>query len=269
MSANKKSDFMKELSCSFRQACLSCSFSDKQLSAFLEFLKRQCQNLPKKYAVAAVGMQPDGSWVLGKDVYINGSGEAIPVEESQHIWIGDIFDGKGVASDSQQCVIQTPLTTLPLRALLEKLQLIMQHNYYPAVLTVASAIMALHYRRFIQKLKSCPVPIIFGGCGGGKTTALRCSLALCGADKRFFREISGPKIAELCSVTDIPLGVDDPDSKSNLNKVIMDLFNGAKRATIGRGEVQPTSTVIISSNFTPIEKQMYYCYCFIHDITVI
>ena len=41
---------------------------------------------------------------------------------------------------------------------------------------------------------------------------------------RFSREISATKIAELCAITDIPLGVDNSDSKSGLHKVIVDLY---------------------------------------------
>ena len=68
---------------------------------------------------------------------------------------------------------------------------------------------------------------------------------------------------------DLPLVVDDPDSKSNLSKVLLDLFNGAKRATIGRGEVQPISTVIISSNFTPIEQERYLLFSVVYLLTYV
>ena len=93
---------------------------------------------------------------------------------------------------------------------------------------MAGTIMALHYQSFITNVKSCPIPLAYGLSGTGKTTALYCGLALLGADDlRFFREISPAKASQLCSVTSIPLGVDDPDSKSGFSKVIMDLFNGA------------------------------------------
>ena len=40
----------------------------------------------------------------------------------------------------------------------------------------------------------------------------------------------------------IPLGVDDPHSKSDIDKLLVDLYNGKKGATMGRGDRQPTST---------------------------
>ena len=128
-------------------------------------------------------------------------------------------------------------------------------------MTIAGTIMALHFSTFIEKLKSCPVPLAYGESGSGKTTALHCGLGLLGADDmRFFRELTPAKVFELCSISNIPLGVDDPDSKSGFSKVIMDLYNGAKRGTIARGEVKPLSTVVISSNFPPVDQQRYSNY---------
>ena len=88
-----------------------------------------------------------------------------------------------------------------------------------------------------------------------------CGLGLLGADDlRFFRDLSPAKAFQLCSITSIPLGVDDPDSKGSFSKVIMDLYNGAKRGTISKGEAKPISTVVISSNITPIEQQRSDCF---------
>ena len=46
-----------------------------------------------------------------------------------------------------------------------------------------------------------------------------------GADEiRFFREVTPALVQKLCSETNIPLGVDDPDSKCAFSKVIMDVY---------------------------------------------
>ena len=53
-----------------------------------------------------------------------------------------------------------------------------------------------------------------------KTTAFCCGLALMGADQfRLYRDLSPAKVLQLCSVTSIPLGVDDPDSKGSFSKM--------------------------------------------------
>lgn len=76
--------------------------------------------------------------------------------------------------------------------------------------------MVLHYEDFIKKMKSCPIPIAYGPSGTGKTIALHYGLSFLGADDfRFFHNLSLAKAMQLCSVTNIPIGLDDPDTKSH------------------------------------------------------
>ena len=115
--------------------------------------------------------------------------------------------------------------------------------------------MVLHYQAFMKKMKSCPVPIAYGPSGTGKTTALHSGLSLLGADDlRFFRHLSPAKAMQLCSVTNIPLGLDDPDTKSSFCSLIMDLFNGVKKGTMTSGEFKPISSVVVSSKTSPRMK---------------
>ena len=112
---------------------------------------------------------------------------------------------------------------------------------------------------FISRLKSCPITQAYGASGTGKTTALHCGLAFIGADDlRFYRQLTAAKVLQLCSSTSIPLGVDDPDTKTSFSKIIIDLYNGVKCGTISRGETKPKSTVVISTNVTP-KDQLRYC----------
>ena len=109
------------------------------------------------------------------------------------------------------------------------------------------------------RLKSCPITLAYGASGTGKTTALHCGLALIGADDlRFYQQLTAAKVLQLCSSTSIPLGVDDPNTKTSFSKIIIDLYNGVKCGTISRGETKPKSTVVISTNVTP-KDQLRYC----------
>ena len=97
--------------------------------------------------------------------------------------------------------------------------------------------MVLHYQAFIKSMKSCPIPIAYGPSGMGRTTALHCALNLLGADElRYFHQLSPAKALQLCSLSSIPLGLEDPGTKSNFCSLVMDLFNGAKNSTI-TGEI--------------------------------
>ena len=60
---------MRELHVSYKLACLQCSFSDRELNEFIQFKKRNTEGLPVKYAVGHVGLQKDGTWVLGNEAH--------------------------------------------------------------------------------------------------------------------------------------------------------------------------------------------------------
>ena len=118
--------------------------------------------------------------------------------------------------------------------------------------------MVLHYTKFIECLTNCPIPIGFGKSGTGKTNALRCGLGLLGAhDFRFYHHLSAAKALQLCSITNIPLGLDDPDSKSGFSSLLIDFFNSAKKSTISSGDVKPISSIVVSTNFVPHQDMRY------------
>ena len=136
-STNCKSDFIKELSASYRLACLTCLFTDKELGDYFQFKKRQAGILPLKYAVVHVDNQSDGTWVLGNNAHFSSDGTVLPVKDSKYVWLGHIFRGVSVATDNHQCSIEMPLTTDPLAQLLTSLQNCVVHNFYPRIITMA------------------------------------------------------------------------------------------------------------------------------------
>ena len=76
----------------------------------------------------------------------------------------------------------------------------------------------------------CPIPIAFGPSGTCKTTALESALALLGANKsRNYSIVTREKIFHLCCESSgIPVGVDDPHSKTDIGKLLVELYNGKK-----------------------------------------
>ena len=84
---------MRCLNFSYKLACLQCSFSDKEVSEYLQFKKRQSVQLPKKNAEMKVGKQPDGTWVLSSNSHVTSTGELVTVDASNYIWIGHVFSG--------------------------------------------------------------------------------------------------------------------------------------------------------------------------------
>ena len=252
-STNKKADFMKCLNSSYKLACLQCSFTDKELSEYIQFKKRGCLSLVKKYAVERIGRQKDDTWVFAHDVHLDSSGG---IADSSFIWIGHVYNGLGVANDDQCTIIDLPLSIDPLCNLIRALKNHFKHNFVPCILTMGAAIMSLHYKLMLKKLKSCPVPLAFGESGTGKTTALLCALGMMGTcNTRLYSKVTIAKILQLCTSCGLPLGVDDPQSKNDISRLIIDLFNGAKNSTVRGGDQRPTSTCIIAANFTTVDQQ--------------
>ena len=220
-------------------------------------MKKRSSSLSKKSAVQRVGKQPDGTWVLGGDTCISSSGIELPPSESSYTWISSVFSGQGIPSPSMECCISLPLTTAPLQPLLSVLEERLRHNFYPALLLLGSATLILHYQEFIEKIRYCPIPLAFGTSGTGKTTALECAMALVGArESRLYSKVTREKIYDMCcECVGIPVGVDDPHSKSDISKLLVELYNGKKGATMGKGERCPTSTAIIAANFSPVDQE--------------
>lgn len=246
---------MRCLNSSYKLACLQCSFTDKELAEFIQFKKTNV-DVQRKKAVKQIGLQPDGSWVMAGNVYLSAAGNSIDVASSQHVWISDLFHGPGIPLASEQCSIELPLSTDPLNALMNALLSHMKHNFMPAVLTLASVILVLHYQSMLKRLKFCPIPLAFGESGTGKTTALRCGLSLLGIQEfRFYSKVTKEKILQLLCDSGVPLGVDDPQSRNDISRLLIDVFNGAKTGTMSHGEKRPHSACVIAANFTTLDQQ--------------
>lgn len=261
-SSMRRSDFMRMINKSFPKAGLTCSFQDNQLSELIQIKRRSVKNMPCKQAVNTVGPQDsDGHvWVLNADAHISEDGNPITTEESNYIWIGHLYSGPGVADHSSACKIHLPLSIQTLTPLLENLKLTMKHNFFPSLFVIASFGLALHYTTIQQKFKFCPVPIAFGKPGTGKTTALKCGLAILGAlHHRFWSCATKEMYVNLCSDGYLPLGLDDPKSKAVISDLCMSLYGGAFQGSLLRGGSKPTCMAVISANFIVSESEKYVC----------
>ena len=242
---------MRVLNLSYRVGCLQWSFTDNEMNEFIQ-LKKRSLTLSKNNAVQLVGKQPDGTWIVGGGICISTEGVQILESDSSFVWISDVFQGVGIPSPATACRISVPLTTGTLQPLLSTLADRLCHNFYPTLLVLGSAILVLHYQDFIEKLRYCPVSLVFG-----KTTALECAMALLGAqESRLYSKVTREKIFDMCCDSGgIPLGVNDPHSRNDINKLLVELYNGKKGAMIGKGERRPTSTAIIAANFSPVDQE--------------
>ena len=162
---------------------------------------------------------------MSSDVHLTANGLAIEEEERQYIWVGNIYSGPGVALSHEACAIELPLTTDPLCCLVENIKSTIVHNFVPTIMTMASTVLALHYKTLLQTLKFCTVPLAFGYSGTGKTTAIISGLSIIGAhESNFYSKITKDTILDLYASGGTPVGIDDPQSK-NVSATKMSLEN--------------------------------------------
>ena len=255
----RKDKFMAQINFSHNQGGLTCSFNDYQLSEYIQQRRRTAGRLPIKHAVERVGPQADGSWVLGPSLFFNRQGALLDPDESMYAWLGNVYEGPGIAPQSSACPIKLPLSIEPLRELFTWARENMHQNFIPCMLLAGSCCMALHYKTILNKFLFCPIPIAYGKISGtGKTTALSIGLSPLGAyPSRFVSKATYEKYADLCSSSYLPLGIDDPKSRGAISDLVISLFNGDKGATMKHGEKVPTSMAVISANFTTVEQEKY------------
>ena len=234
----KREKFNYQINHSYGEGGLTCSFTDFQLSEFVQQKRRREGKLPVKKAVAEVGPQEDRSWALGPSLHFNSDGQLLDISQSKYTWIGHLYEGPKIAPQVTACQIQLPISTAPLKEMLMWAEDNLKHNFIPSVLVVGSFAMALHYTTFIKKFFFCPVPIAYSTRSGtGKTTALRMGLGVMGCHpSRFVSRASYEKYFDMCTTSYLPLAVDDPKSRDAVSDLAAALFNGAKEATVRRGE---------------------------------
>ena len=175
--------------------------------------------LPVKTAVEHVGPQEDGTWVLGPSLFFDKFGTLLDPDESKYAWIGDLYEGHGIAHQSSACLVNLPPTIDPLRQWYAWAK---QHNFVPCMLLSGSCCMALYYKTIVDTFLFCPIPIAYGRTSGtGKTTALSIGLGPTGSyPSRLLSKATYEKFADLCSSSYLPLGVDDPKSQSIISDLL-------------------------------------------------
>ena len=177
-----KSKFMAQLNNSFGSGGMSLAFNDNQFSLFLQSLKREAgRSLPIRKAATVIGRQTDSAvWVVGKELQINGEGDIIPKSEHVYMWLDETINEtlSTICLEEVLPEIVIPLNTTVLHRyqhthtrththvhthtyslhgrtnlfimvvvfaccrLVEVLQIVMQHDFFPSLLMCAGALLA-------------------------------------------------------------------------------------------------------------------------------
>lgn len=232
ISTMNKDHFMQQLNRSYVEDGLTCGFNDFQLAEFIQQKMRNAGRLVTKKDSAE---SRSTRWFMGSLGLISTSIQRERLIKASLSTCGCyLFDNPGISSQHEACPIKQPLTTESLHALVQYLAATMEHNFIPSLMVLGSAWWPhITIRSFLLYPTSLP----FGESGTGKTTALRCGLAITGVyPSRFYSRALLEKYSELCSTNCLPLWLDDPKSKPAINDLTIALFNRAICVTTKRGK---------------------------------
>lgn len=205
------------------------------------FCREQVQNnVPRvnyiKKAAVCLGRQPGSDvWVLNKLVHMDKTGNRIPAEQSEYIWLGKRIGNRNlpnVASPSDASFVPNnhpPITAIEIT--LRSLKNAVDNNYIAAFILIASAGMSMHYECIQEIYGMCPTVVGIGPKNTGKSTAAKTALALIGTPQFFVRDFTASQTSVLNSRKTFPSVFDDPSDIGKVKAMIDDSFNRGARTT--------------------------------------
>lgn len=136
-----KQRFLSEIRQTFGLGGFNCSFSERELCDFHNFLEKtfEFSHNTKKGALY-VGRQSESNvWVLNDQVHVDSNGEQIPLDESSYVWPGiggpciETMFSKGTSHKTDiRSKIALPLESCnSLRVLIEAMTPVLKHNLIP------------------------------------------------------------------------------------------------------------------------------------------
>ena len=176
---------------------MSLALSEAHFSLFIQFLKEDVSSLPIVKAIAHIGEQSSGVWVLNNSIQIDASGQLINENDREYIWLEEAFSDKYGNIALQQLIplITIPLNTDVLYTYIKKLtasllycnyvkyycrliENMLQHNFMPLLLILGGMIAGFRY--YSLKSGSCPIIVAKGESQTRKSTTVRIAMNLIG-----------------------------------------------------------------------------------------
>ena len=256
---HNKVKFMAQINQSFRSGGMTSGLDASQLIDFFQYLQRSIEGrLPIKKAIVCSGMQPDGSCVINKNVFLSSAGALINSNKSQYLWLDKelLSEKDKIRSVDISPNILLPLSTEPLEDLVATLEIISKHNFHSTLAVMTGAIMAFHYCTIKDLFGGCPIVVAMGPSETGKSTAIRAALALFGMHKiSHYVKGTNALFMERASCSTFPFGIEEAVSskkgklKLDLTELVIDLYDGAISANMKTGSLTPKCVPVLATNF--------------------
>ena len=217
-------------------------------------------NHRKLCAARMIGINttPDGlsTWVFSPNVTVSANGTYLTREISPVVWLErpHATSSNLLISESLACDITTPLDHgEAFLDLLLAIRSFMPENFLPTVASMACSIMAATYSDVLKKCGCIGVPFLFGEPGSCKSEALKCSLALFGAQKTHFfnSQTTTSSVFDILKRTSIAIGLDDVNERSQdtWEELVIDTYNNTTRGTRSYQSERFVSMALITSNW--------------------
>ncbi len=119
-------------------------------------------------------------------------------------------------------------------------------------LIAAGLLLGLHYESIIDHLGFCPLPVICGANGLGKTKAANAALSLIGNTGNFYSSVKQRFIPRLCCRSSLPPVIDDVKMPNILEDVAISFYNNGKDGTCLQ-ETEPRTCPLLTVNYKTLD----------------
>lgn len=224
---------------------MTCSLSDKELTEFFQYLRRLSTTCLRKMGAVLIARQPKSEeWIVTPSLNIDSIGNIS--SNMSYVWLGHLLsddDSKGITVKVICPSPQLPLSTEGIHPLINAMKTCLKHNFLSGLLTMASALMTLHYECILKVFDGCSIPFVYGPSMTGKSTSVRCALSLLGMQKwGFFKKSTSTKwFYDRCCRSTLPFTIDDPSANQNalISDFINDVYDGGVVVNLRSGANKP------------------------------
>ena len=187
-------------------------------------------------------------WVFSQSAVFSSTGDSLCPSKSPVLWL------ERPHLNSLACDVSTPLDRgESFISLCAAVQGFMPENFVATMATMAAGLMAASYRQVISACGCMGVPILFGEPGSCKSEALKCCLALFGADKTHFfnSQTTVSYIFDVLTSTTLPIGLDDINARAQdtWEELIIDVYNNTVRGTRSYNSEKLQSVPVMTANW--------------------
>ena len=170
-------------------------------------------NLRKIRAARKVGINigPD-NWVFSPSSVVSTDGRLYDADRSPVMWLERPNNTTNILINGPlSCSIKTPLDNgEAFRDLCYEIQCFMPENFLPTLAAMSACVTAASYQQVIASCGCTGVPLLYGVPGSCKSEALKCGLALFGAQKsHLYNSQTTPSfLFQVLTQTTIPIGIE-------------------------------------------------------------